>query len=115
MFNLCIIGAMSDDDKSNPLNPDHVNKSTKDRVAELIEIHGCPLDELFRIGMDLDEKTSDRLAALKEAAGYVYPKRKALEISGVDGAPIETKLDLTKLTDKELDMLIKLTSKAAAE
>jgi hypothetical protein len=106
---------MSDDDISNPLNPAHADKTVKERVAELISIHGCPLDELFRIGMDLDEKTGDRLTALKEAAGYVYPKRKALEISGVDGAPIETKLDLTKLTDKELDLLIKLTNKAAAE
>ena len=106
---------MTDEDATSPFNPDHVNKTPKERVAELIEIHGCPLDELFRIGMDLDEKTSDRLTALKEAAGYAYPKRKALEITGADGAPIETKMDLSKLSDKDLDLFMKLAAKATIE
>lgn len=101
-------------DLDSPFNPEHVNKDVKTRLAELISLHGCPLDELFRIAMDLDEEPSVRLNALKEVTSYAYPKRKALEVSGPDGGPIKSDLDLSKLSDKELETLIKLTSKATA-
>jgi hypothetical protein len=63
--------------------------------------------------MDLEEEPTTRLSALKEAASYAYAKRKAIEISGPEGQPLETKLDVSKLSDKELQTLLKLTEKAA--
>jgi len=111
------IACMSDTDKTytpdDPRNPENLNKPLKERVADLVQIHGCPLDELFRIGMDLEEEPSTRLSALKEAASYAYAKRKAIEISGPEGQPLETKIDMSKLTDKEIQTLLKITEKAA--
>ena len=108
---------MSDTDKTytldDPRNPENLNKPLRERVSDLVQIHGCPLDELFRIGMDLEEEPSTRLTALKEASSYAYAKRKAIEISGPEGQPFETKLDVSKLSDKELQTLLKLTEKAA--
>jgi hypothetical protein len=108
---------MSDTDKTytpdDPRNPENLNKPLKERVADLVAIHGCPLDELFRIGMDLEEEPSTRLSALKEAASYAYAKRKAIEISGPEGQPLETKIDLSKLSDKELAAFQKLAEKAS--
>ena len=100
-------------DPDDPRNPEHVKKDVKDRLGELIQTYGCPLEELFRIATDLDEEPSVRLNALKEVTAYTYPKRKALEVSGPEGGPIKSELDLTKLSDKELETLIKITSKAA--
>jgi hypothetical protein len=108
---------MSDEDKKyepdDPRNPANLEKPLKERVADLVAFHGCPLDELFRIGMSLEEEPSTRLAALKEAASYAYAKRKAIEISGPEGQPLETKIDVSKLSDKELQTLLKITEKAA--
>lgn len=36
-----------------------------------------------------------RAKCAAEAANYLYPKRKAIEISGNDGAPIEARVSLT--------------------
>ena len=113
---------MSDEDKKqenatdqasdDPRNPANLDKPFKERLAELVGIYGCPLEELFRIAMDLDEEPSTRLNALKEISSYAYPKRKAIEITGPEGGPLESRIDLSNLNDKELAMLDKLTQKA---
>jgi hypothetical protein len=101
-------------DEDDPRNVD-LDAPFKDRVQQLVRMHGCPLDELFRIGMDLNADNNLRISALKEAAAYAYAKRKAIEVSGPDGAPLEAKIDVSKLSDKELELLLKLTKKASAE
>jgi hypothetical protein len=52
--------------------------------------------------------------AASELMQYVYPKRKAVEVSGPGGGPIETK-DVSSLTDEQLDAeLGRLMAKKAA-
>lgn len=46
-------------------------------------------------------KPADRLKAAAEAVSYLEPKRKAVEHSGPDGGPIETR-DLSNLSDDEI-------------
>lgn len=92
-----------------------LSRPVKDRLQELVDLHGCPLEEMFMIGMALDEDKGARLQALKELANYIYPKRKAIELSGPDGEPLGGKIDPSKLTDKELDTLLKLAAKASSE
>lgn len=50
---------------------------------------------------------SDRLSAASEACTYLHPKRKAVEHSGPNGGPIETR-DLSKLSDDELNARLKM-------
>ena len=86
------------------------------KFVELAEEHGDPLEEIFRIGMDLDEDASVRLRALSEAASYGYSKKKAIEhtISGDPDNPLkfEGGVDLKNLSDKDLEALALLLSKA---
>lgn len=87
-----------------------------DKFVELVEEHGDPLEEIFRIGMDLDEEATIRLRALEAAASYGYSKKKAIEhtISGDPDNPLkfEGGIDLKNLSDKDLESLALLLSKA---
>lgn len=51
----------------------------------------------------------DRMKAWLEVAQYVYPKRKAIEVTGKDGEPVkitQIKPELAILTDEELKALL---------
>lgn len=92
----------------------------KDKVEEkfnsLVDEFGDPLEEIFRIGMDLDEEPNIRLKALESAASYGYSKKKAIEhtISGDPENPLKLEhgIDLKNLTDSEIDNLLKILGKA---
>jgi hypothetical protein len=94
--------------------------AAKDKLEEkfemLVETIGDPLEEIFRIGMDLDEEPNIRLKALETAASYGYAKRKAIEhtISGDPDNPLKLEfgVDLKNLTDKDLNSLHDLIAKA---
>lgn len=61
-------------------------------------------------GLEVQEdiiKPEHRLKAASEATQYLEPKRKAIEHSGPDGGPIETR-DLTSLTDDQLKSRIQI-------
>ena len=87
-----------------------------EKFINLVEEHGDPLEEIFRIGMDLDEEANIRLKALETAASYGYAKKKAIEhtISGDPDNPLkfEHGIDLKNLNDKDLESLFGLLSKA---
>lgn len=86
------------------------------KFVELVEEHGDPLDEIFRIGMDLDEEPNIRLKALETAASYGYAKKKSIEhtISGDPDNPLkfEGGIDLKNINDKDLETLAALLAKA---
>jgi hypothetical protein len=92
----------------------------KDKVEEkfnsLVDEFGDPLEEIFRIGMDLDEEPNIRLKALESAASYGYSKKKAIEhtISGDPENPLKLEhgIDLKNLSDSEIDNLLKILGKA---
>ena len=89
------------------------------KFEELLETHGDPLEEIFRMGMDLDEEPNIRLKALETAASYGYAKKKAIEhtISGDPDNPLKLEhgVDLKNLSDKDIDSLLGLIAKAKVD
>lgn len=87
-----------------------------EKFEELVTSMGDPLEEIFRIGMDLDEEPNIRLKALESAASYGYAKKKAIEhtISGDPENPLKLEhgIDLKNLSDKDIDSLLGLIGKA---
>ena len=66
------------------------NKDTKalcDRIAERYP-GWDPVEAMAEIAQDDTNDVMIRLAALKEIAQYIHPKRKAIEHTGKDGAPL---------------------------
>ena len=87
-------------------------KNAEKRFDELVEAHGDPLEELFRIGMDLDVDASTRRLALDNACSYGMPKLKATEQTITADINVTMKeVDLTTLSDKELNQLLALVQK----
>jgi|SRR5215208_2309295 len=64
-------------------------------VAEKLAALGCdPIKQMGQIAMDERVEVSVRVQVLKELCQYVAPKRKALEVTGEDGGPIQGELTL---------------------
>src|SRR6185503_2272964 len=66
-------------------------KLTADVRTRLQELGCDPIEGLARVGMAAESKGERAVASrcFAELANYVYPKRRAVEISGIDGAAIE--------------------------
>lgn len=71
------------------------NKATAAKAAELAASGELPLDFMLGVMRDPAKDFEVRLDAAKSAAPYVHPKLAAIEHTGKDGGPIETK-DLTE-------------------
>ena len=93
----------------------------REPAGELRELEATRLDAaqlaLWRRVTNGDEKAIDRLLAIikrrMELFGLAAPKRK--ELSGPDGGPIETQslhgIDLSRLSDEELELLARIHAK----
>lgn len=87
-------------------------KTPSSRFEQLVDEYGDPLEELFRIGMDLDVDATTRRMALDNACSYGMPKLKASESTITADVNVTMKdVDLAALTDKELDKLLELVQK----
>lgn len=71
------------------------NKATAAKAAAIAKSGITPLDYMLRV-MRQSDNEAVRLDAAKAAAPYVHPRLQAIEHSGKDGGPIETK-DVTGL------------------
>lgn len=71
------------------------NKSSAELQAEIAASGETPLDYMIRVMRtdDADPRRRDDMA--KAVAPYIHPKLTAVELTGKDGKPIETK-DLTE-------------------
>jgi hypothetical protein len=79
------------------------NKRTAD-VAERLEALSCdPLEALAKIAADPINDTALRARVYADLLPYLYPKRKAVEISGPDGGIAE--IDLAGAKEKLMQML----------
>ena len=68
------------------------NKKTM-AVAELLgELGLDPIKQMGQIAMDEHVEVSIRVQVLKELCQYIAPKRKAVEITGEDGGPLELEI-----------------------
>ena len=67
--------------------PNKDPKALQDRIAERYP-GWDPVEAMAEIAQDDKNDVMIRLAALKEIAQYIHPKRKAIEHTGKDGAPL---------------------------
>jgi len=67
---------------------------------KIVEKHGDPLEALAEMAFDPNHPLDIRKDCLKEVVQYGHAKKKAIEISGPDGGPIEARLELVgQITD----------------
>ncbi len=83
------------------------NRATTDVQATLAALECDPIEGMARIAMDVTNTPELRGRMFAELAGYVAPKRKAIEHTGdlttsILGAPT---IDYRKLSDNTLDRL----------
>lgn len=85
------------------------NKRTEE-VLEILAKHKFnvieELIELYHRTGNEDATAGVAVKVLTELASYVYPKRKAIEHSGLNGGPIELERGLRELPDEELLKLL---------
>jgi len=58
-----------------------VQADLRERIAALFPDY-CPIESMAAIAQDGTQELTLRLSAHKEVAQYLYPKRKAIELSG---------------------------------
>lgn len=81
------------------------NKVTRDLFAKLEEKSFDPWAEMIEIARDMNHP--DRTTAIKEMLQYIYPKRKAVEVSGSMDLRVQQELDaLMGLSEEELKKLL---------
>ena len=80
------------------------NKRTVD-VMERLEALGCdPLEGLARIAADPTTETALRARVYADLLPYLYPKRKAVEVSGPGGGAI--KIDDEQMSERVMRKLL---------
>jgi hypothetical protein len=90
-------------------------------VTERLAALGCdPIEGMARLAMDQTKSPELCGRMFSELAGFVAPKRRAVEHTGADGGPIETReragqLDYSRLSLEELRTLRELVVKATPE
>src|SRR5215213_7226803 len=75
------------------------NKRTLAVDEVLGELGLDPIKQMGQIAMDERVEVGVRVQVLKELCQYVAPKRKALEVTGEDGGPIQGELTLNAWLD----------------
>ncbi|MEO8715192.1 MAG: hypothetical protein ABI369_09280 [Acetobacteraceae bacterium] len=92
------------------------NKATLSVMEKLTAIGCDPIAGMARLASDETNAPELRGRMYAELAGYVAPKRKAIEHTGADGGPIATEetttLDLSALTTEQLRTLCGLIALA---
>lgn len=65
------------------------NKKTQEFLFLCEQKGFSPGEALIEMALNADDENV-RLSAIKEACSYVYPKRKAIEVTGKDGEPLNS-------------------------
>ena len=95
------------------------NKATVEVQQRLSELGVDPIEGMARIAMDPEATLELRGRMFAELAAYIAPKRKAVEHTGADGAPITVqqheRIDVALLDREQRDQLRSLLMLARAE
>jgi hypothetical protein len=85
-----------------------------DVIEQLRQLDCDPITGMAKIARDDTLPTVLRARMFAELATYVAPRRKAVELTGANGSPIETKVtfDFNALSTEELKTLKDLLRKA---
>ncbi len=95
-----------------------LNKKTTE-ILELCEKHDCnPMEVLIEYCKPVDYSrmtpqealahASQRFNAAREICKYIYPVKKAVEVSGVNGDPIKNESSFATETIEQFKALVKL-------
>ena len=83
-------------------SPTRLAREVQAKMEEL----GCdPIEGMARLAMNESLDPGLRGKMFSELAQYVYPKRKSVEHSGPDGAPIETHDSAIELLSDRVDSI----------
>lgn len=94
-------------------NPGGSVNSLKHEVLTYRAKYDClPLDYMLKILNEEKETDERRMWAAEHAAPYLHAKLASIEVTS-SGETVKHPVDLTKLTDKELDQLETLVNKAS--
>ncbi len=77
------------------------NKSTLSLFAKCEALNIDPFNDLLELAADRSLEDPIRLKALTEVCGYLYPKRKAVEVTNIDPKLQEAAENLNLMTDEE--------------
>src|SRR6516162_6543808 len=98
--------------------PGSVSKLDAEARRKAVEGGMMPLDYLLGIMRDEGQDARWRLDAAKAAAPYCHARLSATEVSGPSGGPVPVqttnKLDISGMTDEELDVLERALRKTFA-
>ena len=79
--------------------PGTPNKRTTELIERLAELKCDPVEGLARIAADANTDVALRARVYADLLPYLYPKRKAVELSGDDNAPIQIRWIERKIID----------------
>ena len=95
-----------------------VSKLDGEARTKAMEGGMMPLDYLLGIMRDEDHDARSRLDAAKAAAPYCHARLSSTELSGPNGSAVQVqttqKLDISGLSDEELDILERALRKTVA-
>jgi hypothetical protein len=98
--------------------PGSVSKLDTEARRKAMEGGMMPLDYLLGIMRDEDQDARWRLDAAKAAAPYCHARLSSTELSGPNGSAVEVrttqKLDVSNLSEEELDVLESALRKTVA-
>lgn len=79
-------------------------------VSEILKQIKCdPIEGMAQIAMDEGQPAALRGKMFAELAQYLHPKRRAVELSGPDGTPIEMNVSATELLTSRIARLAERT------
>ena len=79
------------------------NKATRDVMERLAELNCDPIEGMSRIAADPKNSPELRGRMYAELAQYVYPKRKAIEVGGIDGGQTPVELKVTFVSPAKIE------------
>lgn len=79
------------------------NKKTFDLQAKLDALKCDPVEGMARLAMDRNTSVELRVEIYKDLMGYLYAKRKAVEVTGANGEAIALSLSIVDTIVGEAD------------
>lgn len=104
--------------KTGGRQPGTPNRRTQEAAEKLAALGLCPLEGMAALALDQANSPELRGRMLSELAQYVFPKRKASEVSGPDGGPVvveAAELDVARLSRDERAALRTILTRAVAQ
>jgi hypothetical protein len=82
-----------------------MNRTTLDLIERLAELKCDPIEGMASIAADPKSSPETRGRMYAELAQYVYPKRKAIEVGGIDGGQSALEVKVTFVGPPKRDAL----------